>query len=222
MDGMGARWARRACPARCGARLALGRGRGSWVLPRLPGPRRARPWQGRCLGSSPGARRRSAALPRPPGRASPAGAPHAPAPAVRVRSPPTSAGHPPDDPEGVRKQLVAQVGARPRCCCGSPLLARGPSPRNLAASTAGEAGGGGGWGVPGWVPAAPAWPPSHARMAARTPRIASCTPQVRKAIGPIATPDVIQWAPALPKTRSGACCAVHAVLCCTTCCAVLR
>ncbi len=27
--------------------------------------------------------------------------------------------------------------------------------------------------------------------------------QVRKVIGPIATPDVIQWAPALPKTRSG-------------------
>lgn len=27
--------------------------------------------------------------------------------------------------------------------------------------------------------------------------------QVRKIIGPIATPDVIQWAPALPKTRSG-------------------
>ena len=27
--------------------------------------------------------------------------------------------------------------------------------------------------------------------------------QVRKVISPIATPDVIQWAPALPKTRSG-------------------
>jgi acetyl-CoA synthetase len=27
--------------------------------------------------------------------------------------------------------------------------------------------------------------------------------QVRKAIGPIATPDVIHWAPGLPKTRSG-------------------
>jgi len=27
--------------------------------------------------------------------------------------------------------------------------------------------------------------------------------QVRKEIGPIATPDVIQWAPGLPKTRSG-------------------
>jgi acetyl-CoA synthetase len=26
---------------------------------------------------------------------------------------------------------------------------------------------------------------------------------VRKAIGPIATPDVLQWAPDLPKTRSG-------------------
>jgi acetyl-CoA synthetase len=26
---------------------------------------------------------------------------------------------------------------------------------------------------------------------------------VRKHIGPIATPDLIQWAPALPKTRSG-------------------
>ena len=26
---------------------------------------------------------------------------------------------------------------------------------------------------------------------------------VRKEIGPIATPDIIQWAPALPKTRSG-------------------
>jgi acetyl-CoA synthetase len=26
---------------------------------------------------------------------------------------------------------------------------------------------------------------------------------VRKEISPIATPDVIQWAPALPKTRSG-------------------
>ena len=26
---------------------------------------------------------------------------------------------------------------------------------------------------------------------------------VRAAIGPIATPDVIQWAPSLPKTRSG-------------------
>ena len=26
---------------------------------------------------------------------------------------------------------------------------------------------------------------------------------VRKEIGPIATPDLIQWAPALPKTRSG-------------------
>jgi acetyl-CoA synthetase len=27
--------------------------------------------------------------------------------------------------------------------------------------------------------------------------------QVRTVIGPIATPDVIHWAPALPKTRSG-------------------
>ena len=27
--------------------------------------------------------------------------------------------------------------------------------------------------------------------------------QVRKEIGPTATPDVMQWAPALPKTRSG-------------------
>ncbi len=26
---------------------------------------------------------------------------------------------------------------------------------------------------------------------------------MRKEIGPIATPDVIQWAPGLPKTRSG-------------------
>ena len=26
---------------------------------------------------------------------------------------------------------------------------------------------------------------------------------VRKEIGPIATPDLIQWAPSLPKTRSG-------------------
>ena len=26
---------------------------------------------------------------------------------------------------------------------------------------------------------------------------------VRKEIGPIATPDIIQWAPGLPKTRSG-------------------
>ena len=26
---------------------------------------------------------------------------------------------------------------------------------------------------------------------------------VRKEIGPIATPDLLQWAPALPKTRSG-------------------
>jgi acetyl-CoA synthetase len=26
---------------------------------------------------------------------------------------------------------------------------------------------------------------------------------VRKQIGPIATPDLIQWAPGLPKTRSG-------------------
>ena len=26
---------------------------------------------------------------------------------------------------------------------------------------------------------------------------------VRKEIGPIATPDVMQWAPGLPKTRSG-------------------
>ena len=26
---------------------------------------------------------------------------------------------------------------------------------------------------------------------------------VRKEIGPIATPDVLQWAPGLPKTRSG-------------------
>ncbi|MGO1627088.1 MAG: AMP-binding enzyme, partial [Halomonadaceae bacterium] len=29
------------------------------------------------------------------------------------------------------------------------------------------------------------------------------TQQVRKEIGPIASPDVIQWAPSLPKTRSG-------------------
>ena len=40
------------------------------------------------------------------------------------------------------------------------------------------------------------------------PGLTSCLPrplrpQVRKAIGPIATPDVIHWAPALPKTRSG-------------------
>jgi acetyl-CoA synthetase len=27
--------------------------------------------------------------------------------------------------------------------------------------------------------------------------------QVRKEIGPMATPDAIQWAPSLPKTRSG-------------------
>ena len=27
--------------------------------------------------------------------------------------------------------------------------------------------------------------------------------QVRKEIGPTATPDLIQWAPGLPKTRSG-------------------
>ena len=27
--------------------------------------------------------------------------------------------------------------------------------------------------------------------------------QVRKEIGPLATPDIIQWAPSLPKTRSG-------------------
>ncbi len=27
--------------------------------------------------------------------------------------------------------------------------------------------------------------------------------QVRKEIGPVATPDLIQWAPGLPKTRSG-------------------
>jgi acetyl-CoA synthetase len=27
--------------------------------------------------------------------------------------------------------------------------------------------------------------------------------QVRKEIGPTATPDLIQWAPSLPKTRSG-------------------
>jgi acetyl-CoA synthetase len=26
---------------------------------------------------------------------------------------------------------------------------------------------------------------------------------VRKEIGPIATPDLVQWAPGLPKTRSG-------------------
>lgn len=32
---------------------------------------------------------------------------------------------------------------------------------------------------------------------------AEITKLVRKIIGPIATPDVIQWAPALPKTRSG-------------------
>jgi len=29
------------------------------------------------------------------------------------------------------------------------------------------------------------------------------TQWVRKQIGPIATPDLIQWAPGLPKTRSG-------------------
>ena len=27
--------------------------------------------------------------------------------------------------------------------------------------------------------------------------------QVRKEIGPVASPDLIQWAPGLPKTRSG-------------------
>ena len=32
---------------------------------------------------------------------------------------------------------------------------------------------------------------------------AASASQVRKAIGPIATPDVIHWAPGLPKTRSG-------------------
>ena len=31
----------------------------------------------------------------------------------------------------------------------------------------------------------------------------SLVQQVRKEIGAIATPDVIQWAPGLPKTRSG-------------------
>ena len=34
------------------------------------------------------------------------------------------------------------------------------------------------------------------------PALPACA-QVRKAIGPIATPDVIHWAPGLPKTRSG-------------------
>ena len=32
---------------------------------------------------------------------------------------------------------------------------------------------------------------------------ASCVQWVRKEIGPIATPTAIQWAPGLPKTRSG-------------------
>jgi len=35
------------------------------------------------------------------------------------------------------------------------------------------------------------------------PASTSALLQVRKAIGPIATPDVIHWAPGLPKTRSG-------------------
>ena len=30
-----------------------------------------------------------------------------------------------------------------------------------------------------------------------------CTSTMRKEIGPIATPDLLQWAPSLPKTRSG-------------------
>ena len=34
------------------------------------------------------------------------------------------------------------------------------------------------------------------------PALPACA-QVRKAIGPIATPDGIHWAPGLPKTRSG-------------------
>jgi len=33
--------------------------------------------------------------------------------------------------------------------------------------------------------------------------IAELRKWVRKQIGPIATPDMMQWAPALPKTRSG-------------------
>jgi acyl-CoA synthetase (AMP-forming)/AMP-acid ligase II len=41
------------------------------------------------------------------------------------------------------------------------------------------------------------WPPPGIRPCHRG-RL-----QVRKAIGPIATPDVIHWAPGLPKTRSG-------------------
>lgn len=39
---------------------------------------------------------------------------------------------------------------------------------------------------------------SRARRCAR-----SSKQWVRREIGPIATPDVIQWAPGLPKTRSG-------------------
>ena len=40
-------------------------------------------------------------------------------------------------------------------------------------------------------------------MEATDPLRQELVQQVRKEIGAIATPDVIQWAPALPKTRSG-------------------
>ena len=40
-------------------------------------------------------------------------------------------------------------------------------------------------------------------MAPSEPLRKELTDWVRREIGPIATPDVIQWAPGLPKTRSG-------------------
>ncbi|MGQ3073323.1 MAG: AMP-binding enzyme, partial [Ferrovibrionaceae bacterium] len=42
-----------------------------------------------------------------------------------------------------------------------------------------------------------------AGVEAADPLRAELVAHVRKLIGPIATPDLIQWAPGLPKTRSG-------------------
>ena len=79
--------------------------------------------------------------------------------------------------DDIRKSLVAQVGAARR--------ARGQGAVRGGTRSRPSSGGA----------RRPPWPDPGPRL----PR----PPQVRKVIGPIATPDVIHWAPGLPKTRSG-------------------
>ena len=61
---------------------------------------------------------------------------------------------------------------------------------------------------------------AHPSLSLAAPARCLAWPQVRTEIGPFAAPDVIHWAPGLPKTRSGKIMRRSEWLC--TCCAMLR